>query len=398
MDGSYQLLAAQYVRRQTRQLIGQLDGVRKADDAEFIHRARVASRRLRAALRIFRDCFGENKVKRWRKEVRQLTQGLGAVRDRDVQIEFVRGVLAGLEDATHRPGIARLVLRLEQNRRALQPMAVEAVGRLQASGAAEDMLAASKQMLSKLKRRELSPLSPFSARRAEKQIQKCLNRFLEYEDCLASAQDGQQHHAMRIAAKRLRYTMEICEPVYTAGLREFIQALKQVQSLLGDIHDCDVWVEEIQEFVEDERGRTIAYFGHSRQFGRLKIGLDYLRQERERRRRDGFDELVRFWQELDREKAWERLARTLKSPLGAPSPPSPPGASTELKPSNGTPASERDANRQAPCRGCRGNGESLPGDEKDESVPTVEQAGADGRTGSRQQVLSRAGEPGEGGS
>ncbi|MFH1922387.1 MAG: CHAD domain-containing protein, partial [Planctomycetota bacterium] len=58
MDGSYQLLAGRYVRRQIRQLIGQLEGMRKADDIEFVHRARVASRRLRAALGIFRDCFG----------------------------------------------------------------------------------------------------------------------------------------------------------------------------------------------------------------------------------------------------------------------------------------------------------------------------------------------------
>jgi CHAD domain-containing protein len=339
MNGSYQLLAARYVRRQTRQLIGQLDGVRKADDVEFIHRARVSSRRLRAALRIFSGCFGEKKVKRWRKEVRQLTQGLGAARDKDVQIEFVRGVLAGLEDASHRAGIARLVLRLEQSRRALQPKAVEAVDRLQASGVAEEMLAASKRMLSKLKRRELSPVSPFSARRAEKQIVKCLNRFLEYEDCLASPEDGQQHHAMRIAAKRLRYTMEICSPVYEGGLGEFIHSVKQVQSLLGDIHDCDVWVEEIEEFVEDERERTIAYLGHTRQFGRLKIGLDYLRGERERRRQEGFEELVDFWGDLDREKAWERLVGTLKSQPGADS---------------------------------------------------------DGRTGNRQPTLSRAGGPGEG--
>lgn len=350
MNESYQLLAARYVRKQSRQLIGQLDGVRKADDVEFVHRARVASRRLRAALRIFRECFGRKKIKRWRKEVRQLTQGLGAARDKDVQIEFVRGVLGDLEDASQRPGIARLVLRLEQSRRELQPEAVEAIDRLEASGVAEEMLEASKQMLSKLKGQELMPGDRFSARRAEKQIVKCLNRFLEYEDCLASPHDGQQHHEMRIAAKRLRYTMEICAPVYEGGLGEFIQAAKQVQSLLGDIHDCDVWVEDIDKFAEEERQRTVAYFGHSRPFSRLKVGLDYLRGERERRRREGFDELVRFWLECDREKLWERLV----------------------------------------------------GDANGESVRTAEQGGEqaepDGRTGNRQEMLSRAGEPGEGGS
>ncbi len=54
VDESYQLLAARYLRKQTKQLVGQFDGIRESVDIEFVHRGRVASRRLRAALRVFR--------------------------------------------------------------------------------------------------------------------------------------------------------------------------------------------------------------------------------------------------------------------------------------------------------------------------------------------------------
>ena len=57
IDSGYRLLAARYIRRQVRQLAEQLDGVRAAEDIEFVHRARVATRRLRAALRLFGKCF-----------------------------------------------------------------------------------------------------------------------------------------------------------------------------------------------------------------------------------------------------------------------------------------------------------------------------------------------------
>ena len=57
MDSGYRLLAAKYIRRQAKQLAEQFDGVRAAEDIEFVHRARVATRRLRAALRMFDDCF-----------------------------------------------------------------------------------------------------------------------------------------------------------------------------------------------------------------------------------------------------------------------------------------------------------------------------------------------------
>ncbi|OHB79250.1 MAG: hypothetical protein A2V98_06315 [Planctomycetes bacterium RBG_16_64_12] len=391
MDGSYQILAARYVRRQTRQLTGQLDGVRKADDVEFVHRARVVSRRLRAALEIFRDCFKRKQVKRWRKRVRQLTQGLGPARDKDVQITFLRGVLAGLEDPGHRAGISRLVLRLEQSRRALQPEVIEAVDRLEASGVTEEMLAAAKRMLSELKQREASVRSRSAARWAEDHILTCLNEFMEYEDCLANPQDVQQHHAMRIAAKGLRYTMEICQPCYEGGLEEFVQVVKNVQSLLGDIHDCDVWVEDLPRFVEEERERTIAYYGHARPFGRLKIGLDYLRQERASHRQQAFGELIGLWQELSQEGLWERMIGTVRSPLDP---------STGSGPPNGTPALETDGKPKSPP--CRRDDEAHPGEGNGHALPAAEQpagrAKPGGGSGHEQRALLGAGRPGEIGS
>jgi len=386
MDASYQLLAARYVRRQTRQLVGQFDGVRNADDIEFVHRARVASRRLRAALGIFRECFARKKVKRWRKRIRQVTEGLGAARDKDVQIEFVRGVLAGLEDKACRPGIARLLLRLQQGRRAIQPKAVEAIDRFQKSGVADEMLAAAKGILSKLKRRDVSLQSPFAGNQAEGHILSRLNQLTDYEDCLANPQDIQQHHAMRIAAKRLRYTMEICEPIYEGGLDEFIQAVKHLQSLLGDVHDCDVWGEDLGRFLDEERERTLAYFGQLRPFARLEIGIEYLRQERQNYRTEVFQQLVENWRAVNEAALWERLVRRVQSPFE-------PSVGSELP--TGTPAPETESQPKSPP-GCHGN---HTGDGEGQAPPTTEQAAEpvkpDGRTARKPRALLGAGRPEE---
>ena len=90
-DSSYRFLAAGHIRRQAKQLAEQLDGVRAAEDIECIHRARVASRRLRSALKMFSDCFRGKMVKRWRKQIRRITRELGDARDKDVQIDFLCG-------------------------------------------------------------------------------------------------------------------------------------------------------------------------------------------------------------------------------------------------------------------------------------------------------------------
>jgi len=327
MDGSYRLLAARYVRKQVRQLLKQLGGAKDASDIEHVHQARVASRRLRAGLQVFPECFPRKKVERWRKKVRRLTQGLGPARDADVQAEFVRGVLAGLNGKAYRPGIARLLVRVEQSRRAIQPEVVRAVDRFEASGVGSQMLDAAEKMRARFKKRDLSVQSPFVFSQAADHVCDRLNELMGYEDCLAEPEDLEQHHAMRIAAKRLRYTLEIFQPVYQGRLDPFVKAMKGLQTLLGDVHDCDVWVEHLETFLGEERERTVVYYGHARPFRTLKVGLEYLQEERRSRRRELFAQLVGCWQDHDQAGLWEALLETVQSAMDAPAelePPPPP--------------------------------------------------------------------------
>lgn len=57
-------------------------------------------------------------------------------------------------------------------------------------------------------------------------------------------------HDMRIAAKRLRYCFEFFSPCFTqieAALKRF----KKLQDYLGELHDCDVWVDYLREQLRD---------------------------------------------------------------------------------------------------------------------------------------------------
>lgn len=74
-------------------------------DPEGVHDMRVASRRLRAAIELYRDVFPEKRLKPLLQEVKQVADALGEVRDLDVMIENMRS------DFQSRPAPERRVLR-----------------------------------------------------------------------------------------------------------------------------------------------------------------------------------------------------------------------------------------------------------------------------------------------
>ena len=59
-------------------------GTMKGEDIEILHDMRVAARRLRAILRIFRDCYSKKKFRKHDARLQNLIQSLGLVREHDV--------------------------------------------------------------------------------------------------------------------------------------------------------------------------------------------------------------------------------------------------------------------------------------------------------------------------
>jgi hypothetical protein len=140
----------------------------------------------------------------------------------------------------------------------------------------------------------------------------CTEKLLAFEDCLEDADDQERHHRMRIAAKRLRYTLEISRPLYQGRADEAIGVIKKVQTLLGEVHDCDVWVAHVDAFLAEERRRMAACFGSPRPFARVKPGLIYLRQNRSHARRAVFEELVDYWRALRGQDFWRQLGALVR--------------------------------------------------------------------------------------
>ena len=56
-------------------------------------------------------------------------------------------------------------------------------------------------------------------------------------------------HDMRIAAKRLRYVLELTAPVFGEHAEQAAKQAKKLQDLLGEIHDCDESVPRVERHI-----------------------------------------------------------------------------------------------------------------------------------------------------
>jgi inorganic triphosphatase YgiF len=80
---------------------------------------------------------------------------------------------------------------------------------------------------------------------AQKHIAKRLDELLALETFVHDQTEVAKHHELRIAAKRLRYTMEIFSTLYRNGFTNEIAVLKQLQDILGEMHDYYVWRQDL---------------------------------------------------------------------------------------------------------------------------------------------------------
>lgn len=125
------------IRQQLGEMMENLEGTRRGEDVEALHDMRVASRRLRAALSVFAAAFPPKPFAVTEKEVAKTTDALGAVRDSDVQIEFMEAAIAAAPES-EKVGLLAFLAHLQSERDRERVLLVKELNRLEKSAFTKD--------------------------------------------------------------------------------------------------------------------------------------------------------------------------------------------------------------------------------------------------------------------
>lgn len=123
-----------------REMMSYRDGTLLGDDIEQLHSMRVSSRRLRSAMRNFRDCFQEQGLRYHSDRMRVIAATLGAVRDLDVRIDWYQAML-GEAPVAERSGVRHLIRIARRDRKLARMPLVLMLAELEAEGYADQFLA-----------------------------------------------------------------------------------------------------------------------------------------------------------------------------------------------------------------------------------------------------------------
>ena len=236
-DEASRLLALTYLDE-----IGLAEG-RLADplDTEALHDFRVGLRRLRSCTRAYRTELQGSVSKQMRRRLRKLTLATNAGRDAEVHLNWLRNQAERL-GPEHTQGLAWLIGRLEGRKYETLDTDTANVGRRFMKVAARF-----RPRLGILRievRRGRASERPSFRQVTGELICRHAAELGENLKAVRTAENMEEAHQARIAAKRLRYLLE---PLVrrVAGIKGLIAQLKRLQDVLGHLHDMHVMSEEI---------------------------------------------------------------------------------------------------------------------------------------------------------
>jgi triphosphatase len=222
-------------------------GLRESDNPEFVHQARVAIRRLRSAIRVWKPSLSADFVTCFDPRWQALARQLGETRNWDVFLaETLPAVAAAFPEGVEVGRLSHYAVR----RCAINRAAARST--LKSADYSRLLLEFTAAVLA-LPEGEARPLGVLAPRCLDKRAKQVGKLAAE-----ALGSDAPARHRLRVAYKRLRYALEFFAPLFPAErLRDYHLSASGLQEMLGRLNDLAVAGELTEEALPGEPGEVI---------------------------------------------------------------------------------------------------------------------------------------------
>ncbi len=223
------------IRTRIRELARYLPASREGDE-EGIHRARIATRRLRETLPVLLQ-RRPSRYRKIRARVRRLTCALGPVRELDVTMGLIAEWRGRDEIAPRALDLVRDAIAADRS---------DWHARLAARTDRTDLDKLERQLID-LAHKEPSKkdADPTALGRAHRRAASRARRLSSAIEQTGDEYVAHRLHAVRIAVKKLKYALEVVRDLGGSGVARPIASLKQAQDLLGRWRDLEVLIERV---------------------------------------------------------------------------------------------------------------------------------------------------------
>ena len=279
------------------------------EDSKGVHDMRVASRRLRSALRDFRGFYERKGLPK--RRLKDVAGALGEVRDQDVAIDAL-GKLEPEAGSAVAEGIEHLI----NERRELRERARARLG----LAISEETLGELQQKFFKWLERTGGQHDKHDSRRKAhgisfrqagvEVIEARLKELLELGDSVYNPFEFESLHRTRIAAKRLRYALELFSPCWGDALKPLAREFTKLQDALGDLRDCDTWIADLGPRLDRRRDPSEAIVLRAADVS-VRPAAAWLLSHFTKERGEHFSQALMLWQEWEAENFLGRVRETL---------------------------------------------------------------------------------------
>jgi len=288
------VFAYECLRREFQELVDRKPAEAAAPTADDVHRMRIAMRRLRVALRMFRRML-PRAAKSLRKDLRAFARALGDVRDVDVHAETFRAYAQTIpaEDLAELSGYE---LHLRRERAEARARMSERFSDERYDELLKDFSTFLDDAPSAGAERRWRSFKVSDG--VDKYLKKSLKRVLKLGRKVGSEAHAKDLHRLRIRAKRFRYELEFFAFAYKSLDKAATEA-KALQDLLGAHQDACTAADRLADYA-----RYLRKHGG----GELPAALARLAESEHQRSRDVRQSFPTEWRRFERSVARGRIA------------------------------------------------------------------------------------------